>query len=133
VIRGREITVFPSLTDVPTAIRGDLDKENSSLKLEFRYLGERQEPLVISCNVPDNLTASVGKHSGRIYQVSLNAKALPIPNASGAEYSQIADALAKRLVEELHKTTKSERLIESYELAGEVITEQGANILETAS
>ncbi len=96
-IRGVNITVRMSPYDVPEAVRGYYDEDQERFVIEFRYIGE--EPFRRK-QKGKHITLRVGRHSGRLYGIEVDVKAMKaqsvdlILEVSDAVLQAIDDSLA---------------------------------------
>ena len=63
--------------DIPEAVRSSYTKERGQFIIEFRYVGNSNEPTKPKPQ-DDYVTFIVGKNSSRLYQIEINVKALKI-------------------------------------------------------
>ena len=110
------IEVRMSPYDIPDAMRGDYDHGLDRFVIEFRYIGD--EPWQ-HLDVAEHVVARVGKHSGRIYGLEVNVKALKAKSVGFALLPAISAGMDRLVSKSANKGIMSDR----YEVAKRAIQE----------
>jgi len=72
-----KVEFLVSSYDIPEAVRGSYNKEKCQFVIEFRYIGNSNEPTKLQPQ-DDYVTFVVGKNSSRLYGIEIDVKALKI-------------------------------------------------------
>lgn len=115
-IDGRSMVVRISVSpyDVPHHVRGAFDADKQRFVIEFKYVD--REPTK-SVKAGTHAIAEIGKHSGRIYSLEIDSKALRVETI-GLEMKSKADSAMRDLVSTMAPERARKR---NYALAQSVI------------
>lgn len=72
-----KVEFLVSSYDIPEAVRGSYNKEKGQFVIEFRYIGNSNEPTKPQTQ-DDYVTFVVGKNSSRLYGIEIDVKALKV-------------------------------------------------------
>lgn len=71
---GVELQVFASPYDIPTAVRGEYNKDVGKFVIQLRYSASPEERIQLAPN--DHVRLHIGKNSSRLYQAELDVDKL---------------------------------------------------------
>lgn len=122
-IRGVKVTVYFSLDDMPTGVRGDFEKGAGVFTISFRYNNDRESKLGKVLN--ENTTLRIGSRSKRLYAIELNIKRLDV-KAVNLVTRKVEDALREvpARAEQLGMTR-----LDNYEAVSGAFTQVGPQIM----
>lgn len=116
---GVSVSVYLSPYDIPEAVRGYFDGDDSKcFVIEFKYMGG-EEPMEAANNQQD-ITLMLGKKSGRLYRIILKPKEFP----DGAVNLRLG--LVEQAIGNLAKRPPRKPRVGNYKLAREVLSAKGA-------
>ena len=104
---GIRLVVSPSPSDIPEAVRGFYETVIRKFVIEFRYIGERQEPLDVGSETGD-VRLLIGRHSQRLYRIEIDVEKIEGQHLSfQIQAPQEVDAAVKRLGERPRTTYRT--------------------------
>jgi len=124
-IDGVEVNVFMSPYDVPEAVRGRYDVAVGRLLIEFKYFDE-EKPVVDEPH-GDHIVLRVGKNSGRLLGIQLDADAL---KAKQVGLRVFVEQVRKAINELSNTRSKDPSRIRNYQVTEEVITDHSAELFK---
>ncbi|WP_191830514.1 hypothetical protein [Pseudomonas fluorescens] len=107
---GLKLQFMVAPSDLPSAWRVIHEKSNT-VEVEFKYLGGSEPKLLEHC--ANNITLEVGKHSKRIYKITLNTRSVPASGelmiSRAADVVEHGPGLNKSNSEVIHRLLTSKR------------------------
>jgi hypothetical protein len=140
-VRGVEVEFFVSPYDVPEAIRGHYDDNQSKFVIDFRYVGKESVTNVDY----EHVTYKVGESSGRLYGLVIDVQALRAEavGLSVELHGNKGQELAARILDkvtgaiesliERHPISKAREREDNYKLAKDAVLSKQAELLAIAA